>query len=303
MKRILIRVPATTANLGAGFDTLGLALQLYNDFLIEESDTVKIETHPKNEFLENPDKNLFIQVLKETCKYLGNEFHGVKVKQINNVPVARGLGSSATAIVAGIVAGFFVNQKELTDKDFFTIAYKFEPHPDNLLPAWKGGFITALMEKDQTFYNVINFPEDLKAVVVIPDFELSTEDARKVLPESVSLKDAIFNVQRIALFISALENRRYDLLKVAMEDRLHQPYRKKLIPNFDKVIQNAISSGAVGASLSGAGSTILAIANKNFEKIGKSMQSAFSEVGISSEYKVLDIDRNGTQIDVIEGET
>jgi homoserine kinase len=193
MKKLIIKVPATTANLGAGFDTLGLALKLYNEFEIEESDKIEIQTVPENKQLENLEKNLFVQVLKSTCQYLGNEFHGVKVKQINNVPVARGLGSSATAIVAGIMASFAVNQKELTDEDFFKIAYKFEPHPDNLIPAWKGGFVTALIDKEKTYYNHIYFPEDLKAVVVIPDFELSTEEARKVLPKEIPLSDSIFN--------------------------------------------------------------------------------------------------------------
>ncbi len=296
MKKLIIKVPATTANLGAGFDTLGLALKLYNEFEIEESDKIEIQTVPENKQLENLEKNLFVQVLKSTCQYLGNEFHGVKVKQINNVPVARGLGSSATAIVAGIMASFAVNQKELTDEDFFKIAYKFEPHPDNLIPAWKGGFVTALIDKEKTYYNHIYFPEDLKAVVVIPDFELSTEEARKVLPKEIPLSDGIFNVQRISLFISALQNKRYDLLKVAMEDKFHQPYRKKLIPNFDKVIQNAYSEGALGASLSGAGSTILALADGNFENIGKGMVKAFEEVNIKSEYKILDIDRKGATL-------
>ncbi len=296
MKKIVIKVPATTANLGAGFDTLGLALNLYNQFEIEESDKIEIETIPESEYLKNPEKNLFVQVLKTTCEYLGNEFHGVKVKQINNVPVARGLGSSATAIVAGIIASFTANKKNLTDEDFFNIAYKFEPHPDNLVPAWKGGFITALINEGKTYYNHIFFPEDLKAVVVIPEFELSTEEARKVLPDKIPLSDGIFNVQRVSLFISALQNRRYDLLKVAMEDKFHQPYRKKLIPNFDKVIQNAYKEGALGASLSGAGSTILALTDKNFESIGKAMVDAFSEVNIKSEYKVLEIDKKGATL-------
>ncbi len=296
MKKLKIKVPATTANLGAGFDTLGLALSLYNEFEIEESDKIEIETVPKNEALEYPEKNLFVQVLKLTCGYLGNEFHGAKIKQINNVPVARGLGSSATAIVAGILAGFAVNKKELNDNDFFNIAYKFEPHPDNLVPAWKGGFITALIDKGKTYYNNVYFPEDLKAVVVIPEFELSTEEARKVLPEKIPLTDGIFNVQRVALFISALQNKKYDLLKVAMDDKFHQPYRKKLIPNFEKVLENAYLKGALGVSLSGAGSTILALANSNFEDIGKAMVESFEEVNIKSEYKILEIDRKGATL-------
>ncbi len=298
--KIKVKVPATTANLGAGFDTLGLALTLYNEFIVEESNSVEIETYPDNPFLKNPDKNLFIKVLKYACELKGKTFHGAKLKQINNVPVARGLGSSATAIVGAILVSFFVNKKELTDEEFFKIAYHFEPHPDNLLPAWKGGFITALLEDGKTYYNRIDFPEDLKAVVVIPDFELSTEEARSVLPEEIPLKDGIFNVQRVSLFISALQNRRYELLKVSMEDRFHQPYRKKLIPGFDSVINAAYRAGALGASLSGAGSTILALSDKNFDEIGLEMVSAFEKEGIRAQYKVLDIDREGAKIEVID---
>ncbi|MBX0313086.1 MAG: homoserine kinase, partial [Sulfurihydrogenibium sp.] len=265
-KIVKVRVPATTANLGAGFDTFGLALTLYNEFEVEETDGVFIESYPENEFLKNPENNLFIKVVKYLCEAEGKTFHGAKLKQTVNIPVARGLGSSATAIVAGILTGFAVHKKPLTDEEFFKVAYLFEPHPDNLLPAWKGGFITALKTEDKTYYSKIDFPQELKAVVVIPDFELSTELARSVLPKEIPLKDAVFNIQRVSLFIRALQEKRFDLLKVAMEDRLHQPYRKSLIPNFDKVIQYAYDSGAVGASLSGAGSTMLALALDNFDK-------------------------------------
>jgi homoserine kinase (EC 2.7.1.39) len=289
-KIVKVKVPATTANLGAGFDTFGLALTLYNEFEVEEADGVFIESYPENEFLKNPENNLFIKVVKYLCEAEGKTFHGAKLKQTVNIPVARGLGSSATAIVAGILTGFAVHKKPLTDEEFFKVAYLFEPHPDNLLPAWKGGFITALKTEDKTYYSKIDFPQELKAVVVIPDFELSTELARSVLPKEIPLKDAVFNIQRASLFIRALQEKRFDLLKVAMEDRLHQPYRKSLIPNFDKVIQYAYDSGAVGASLSGAGSTMLALALDDFDKIGQAMVSAFSEAGINAKYLVLDVD-------------
>ena len=299
MKKIKIKVPATSANLGAGFDTLGVALTLYNEFIVEESDTVEIKTIPEIKSLEDPEKNLFVRVLKAACEYNGNNFHGAKITQIINVPVARGLGSSATAIVAGILASFFVNNKPLTDEDFFQIAYKFEPHPDNLLPAWKGNLISATIDKDKTYYSKIDFPQDIKAVVIIPDFELSTEEARKVLPKQVSLEDAVFNIQRVSLFLATLSNKQYDLLKVAMQDRLHQPYRKKLIPGFDSVVEAAIKAGALGVSLSGAGSSMIALANKNFENIGEAMVNAFKKEGISSSYKVLDIDRKGATVEVL----
>lgn len=299
-KVVKVKVPATTANLGAGFDTFGLALTLYNEFEVEEYDGIYIESYPKNEFLENPENNLFIKIVKYLCETEGKTFHGAKLKQTVNIPVARGLGSSATAIVAGILTGFAVHKKPLTDEDFFNVAYMFEPHPDNLLPAWKGGFITALKTKEKTYYSKIDFPKEIKAVVVIPEFELSTELARSVLPQEIPLKDAIFNIQRATLFIRAIQEKRYDLLKVAMEDRLHQPYRKKLIPNFDKVIQNAYENGAIGASLSGAGSTILAFATENFDKIGQSMVEAFKEASIKADYKVLDIDTEGAKLEIFE---
>ena len=299
-KIVKVRVPATTANLGAGFDTFGLALTLYNEFEVEEADGVFIESYPENKFLKNPENNLFIKVVKYLCEAEGKKFHGAKLKQTVNIPVARGLGSSATAIVAGILTGFAVHKKPLTDEEFFKVAYLFEPHPDNLLPAWKGGFITALKTEDKTYYSKIDFPQELKAVVVIPDFELSTELARSVLPKEIPLKDAVFNIQRASLFIRALQEKRFDLLKVAMEDRLHQPYRKSLIPNFDKVIQYAYDSGAVGASLSGAGSTMLALALDNFDKIGQAMVSAFSEAGINAKYLVLDVDTEGAKVEIVE---
>ncbi|RUM48703.1 MAG: homoserine kinase [Hydrogenothermus sp.] len=296
MKALRIKVPATSANLGAGFDTLGIALNLYNEFIVEENDSIEIETYPKFPEFENPDKNLFVKVLKTTCQFLGNEFHGVKVKQIINIPVSRGLGSSATAIVAGILAGFYANKKQPTDKEFFKIAYQFEPHPDNLLPAWKGGLITACIEGENTYYSKIPFPKDIKAVVVVPDFELSTEKARSVLPENISIKDAVYNIQRVSLFISALVNKNYELLKIAMNDKLHQPYRKQLIPNFDKVIKRALENGALGVSLSGAGSCMIALAKENFDKIGSGMVKAFNEVNISAEYKILEINEEGSKI-------
>ncbi|MCX7760323.1 MAG: homoserine kinase [Hydrogenothermaceae bacterium] len=299
-KVVKVRVPATTANLGAGFDTFGLALTLYNEFIVEEAEGIYIETYPKSEFLENPENNLYIKIVKYLCEREGKTFYGAKLKQISDIPVARGLGSSASAIVAGILTAYAVHHKELTDEEFFEVAYKFEPHPDNLLPAWKGGFITAVKTEDKTYYQKVDFPEDIKAVVVIPDFELSTEKARQVLPSSIPYKDAIFNLQRAALFITAIQNRRYDLIKVSMEDRLHQPYRKTLIPGFDRVIKNALDNGALGASLSGAGSTMLALATHNFETIGKSMVEAFKEEGINAEYKVLDIDREGAKVEILE---
>ncbi len=288
---IRVSVPATTANLGSGFDTFGLALTLYNEFFVEECDSIIIDT--EDEYLRVPENNLFISVFKKFYEEYGNRFKGVKLKQINNVPVARGLGSSATAIVAAIVAASKILNVRLDDDTFFKVAYQFEPHPDNLLPAWKGNFIVAAVENGKTYYQKIDFPEDLKAVVVIPEIKLSTEKARKVLPEKIPLKDAIFNVQRASLFVSSIVNRNYKLLKVAMDDKIHQPYRKSLIPEFDSLIEASYEKGSLGTAISGAGTSVVSLTDRNFNEIGETMVKILEKKGIESEYKVLDIDKKG----------
>jgi len=299
-KMIKVKVPASTANLGAGFDTLGIALNLYNEIEVNtNTDFIKIETYPKNENLEIPEKNLFYIVLKDTLKFLGKNVENLHIKQYNNIPISRGLGSSASIITGAILTAFHIAGKKLTEDLFFNIAYKYENHPDNLLPAWKGGFIASAKTEKKTYFNKIAFPKELKFIAIIPDIELSTEEARKVLPKTVDIKDAIFNIQRVALFISAIQNKRYDLLKIAVEDRLHQPYRKKLIPGFDEVVNEAYKEGALAVYLSGAGSTIIAISDKNFENIAQAMQDTFAKVEINSQYKILEIDEDGAKIEEV----
>jgi len=294
-----VRVPASSANLGAGFDTLGVALNLYNEIIIDKSDKTVIETYPKNIKFENPENNLFYKVLKDTLNFLGKKDENFYIKQYNNIPISRGLGSSASVIVGGIVSAFHLAKENLTEKLFFRLAYKYENHPDNLIPAWKGGFITSVKTEDGTYYNKLEFPDELKFIAIIPEIELSTEDARKVLPKEVPLKDAVFNIQRVGIFLSALQNRNYEMLKIGMEDKLHQPYRKSLIPGFDSVVENAYKNGALGVSLSGAGSTIIAIAKDSFDSIGNAMKEAFSKFNVNSEYKILKIDKNGAQVEEV----
>ena len=293
---IKIKVPATTANLGSGFDTFGLALSLYNEFHVKPSDRFIIELEPENQFLSKLENNLFLQVIEYIFKKENKNLPPLYIKQFNKVPVARGLGSSATAIVGGILTAYKILEKKLTDEDFFQIAYKFESHPDNLLPAWKGNFIVALKDTEKTYYQQLDFPKDIKTVVLIPEIKLSTEEARKVLPETVPFEDAVSNIQKASLFVCAVVNRRYDLFKVAMEDKLHQPYRKTLIPCFDKILSSAYEEGALGVALSGAGTSIVALAKENFEKIGNSMLNALEKCKINGEFKILDIDKKGAII-------
>jgi len=230
-----VSVPASTSNLGPGFDALGLALKLYNEFIVEPSDFYSVEIEGEGaDSLPRDEKNLFIRAYRSTMEYLG-ESQPVKVKQVNRIPLGRGLGSSATAIVGGILAAEKVTGKELSLPEVIDVAFKFEPHPDNVLPAYTGGFVVAATNGD-LHYVKLDWPEELKVVIVVPELFLSTEESRSVLPDKYSREDVIFNVQRVALLLGALQKRDFGLLKEAVKDRLHQPYRCDLIPSFWEIL-------------------------------------------------------------------
>ncbi len=268
-------IPGTTTNFGAGFDTFGLALNLYNIFEFEESDAFGVEIEGEGKNLPRDENNLVIKVYKRACEVFGVRPEPFKLKQTNRVPTARGLGSSATAIVGGIEACVGLHSLEVDLEDRLKVAFEFEPHPDNLLPAFVGGFVVCVQDGGLTF-NRISFPSELSLVFAVPDFELSTEEARRVLRGEVSLRDAIFNIQRASLFVSALLTGRYELLKEAVRDRLHQPYRSKLVKGFDRVLEAGYSAGAYAVFLSGAGPTICAItSDETSGSVGSAMREAF----------------------------
>jgi homoserine kinase len=290
-----VSVPASTSNLGPGFDALGLALKLYNDFIVEPANfySVEIEGEGAQE-LPKDEKNLFLRAYRSAMEYLG-ENRPVKVKLVNRIPLGRGLGSSATAIVGGILAAQKITGKELSLPEVIDIAFKFEPHPDNVLPAYTGGFVVAATNGDLSYVK-LDWPEELKVVIVVPELFLSTEESRSVLPETYSREDVIFNIQRVALLLGALQKRDYGLLKEAVKDRLHQPYRCDLIPSFWEILSEGYKAGAYAVYLSGAGSCIGALADKNFDQIGQAMCNVFDSLGIEARYWVLDVDKEGARI-------
>lgn len=293
-----ISVPASTSNLGPGFDALGLALTLYNEFYVEPSEkfSVEIEGEGKRE-LPKDETNLFLKAYRSSMEYLGFD-QPIRVKLVNRIPLGRGLGSSATAIVGGILAAEKISGKKLSLPEVIDVAFKFEPHPDNVLPAYTGGFVVAATNGD-LHYVKLDWPEDLKVVIVVPELFLSTEESRSVLPESYKRSEVIFNVQRVALLLGALQKRDYGLLKEAVKDRIHQPYRCDLIPSFWEVVSEGYKAGAHAVYLSGAGSCIGALATENFEEIGRAMCNVFDSLGIESRFLVLDVDENGARVEEI----
>ncbi len=275
-------VPATTTNFGAGFDTFGLALNLYNTFELLESDSFAVNVEGEGKDLPIGEDNLVIRVYKRCCEVFSETPRPFLLYQVNRVPVARGLGSSATAIVGGILIFEKLHARNLPLEKKLNVALEFENHPDNILPAFVGGFVVCAGKRELSYVK-LPFPQDIALTFVVPDFELPTQKAREVLKENISLADAVYNVQRASLFVASLMQKEYELLKVAVEDRLHQPYRADLIRGFEEVLRAGYSKGAYGVFLSGAGPTLCALCTPDTEReVGKEMQKAFEKEGIKA---------------------
>jgi len=294
-----IIVPASTSNLGSGFDTFGLALTLYNTFEVEPSDAFEVEVYGEGaDKLPTGVDNLFLRTYIRACQELGVEDRPIRVIQNNEIPLGRGLGSSATAIVGGIAAAVALNDLKLSDDEFVELALLFESHPDNIVPAIVGGFTVSAVEErgpKKVYFEKLDFPEELKVLVLIPEYEILTEEARKVLPAMVSFSDAVFNLQRAALMVSALVNRDYEALRVAAEDKLHQPYRSPLLKGFEAFKEEAYKLGADAVFVSGSGSTIAVFTRRNEEEIGSFGVELYKKMGIPARFKVLKADTEGVR--------
>ncbi len=287
---VRVQVPATTANLGPGFDCLGMALKFYNIVeMVRLASGLVIEVHGEGvQDIARDESNVVYRAAMYLFKQVGFDPGGLRIRLINNIPVARGLGSSASAIVGGLVAANILSGNRLSYRELLTMASQLEGHPDNVAPALLGGIVISTMVEGEVRYVKIDPPAGLKAAVVIPDFHLTTRAAREVLPQHVSLTDAVFNLGRVALLVAALQQGKLDLLATAMEDRLHQPYRASLVPGMKKVLAAARLAGARGVCLSGAGPTLIAFADNNLELIARVMKDTLRESGIKARALVLE---------------
>lgn len=301
-KLITFKIPATSANIGSGFDSVGLALNLYNEIHIYEnynSKKIEFEIFGEGENEISKKDNMIYSAMKLVFKKLKSKPNkGYIIKCINRIPLSRGLGSSSAAIIGGLLcSNFILGNKLKIEKDILNMAVQIEGHPDNVAPAILGGIISGVVKKEEDFkYIKIKPPKNLKAIVSIPDFYLSTEIARNILPKEITRKDAIFNISRAALLTSALFSNRLDLLEIATEDKIHQDYRAKFIPNLNQLFKETKKAGAYSVTISGAGSSILALAkdDKNIiEKVSKAMHLSFKKKNINSVIKVLNIPTKG----------
>ncbi|MDO5726204.1 MAG: homoserine kinase [Tissierellia bacterium] len=275
-----IRVPASTANIGPGFDTVGIALNLYNYFELKESE--------ENATLADKAFNYFY-------KYIGKEKPKKSVSIIkSDIPQSRGLGSSANLIIGGLVCANVFEKNILSDEELLNLACKVEGHPDNVAPALLGGMVISTMKNESCFYNRFELSEDIKFIALIPDYELSTKKAREVLPKEISRNEAVENISNTAMLISSLIQNKYEGLEMFLKDNIHQPYRKKLIKDYDLIMSLIEENNFYGGYISGAGPTIMAIASNespmtdNFLVVLNRMNLKKLKMNVDNEgYKIL----------------
>ena len=266
---VKILVPATSANVGAGFDALGLALSLHNTVTMEEWDKLDIMASDGS-LVPTGTSNLIYRSAKAVYEQLGKPIKGLRIRQENPIPMARGLGSSSACIVAGILGANALLGNPLTKRQMLTLATAIEGHPDNVAPAMLGGFVSSVFDEGQVFTARKEINEELAFAAFIPNFKLFTEKARAALPKTVDRRDAVYNLSRAALATAAFCDGDYELLRVATKDALHQQYRLPLIPGGERVFEIAWDLGAYAVYISGAGPTIMAVVHRDncefFEK-------------------------------------
>ncbi len=311
--KVSVKVPASTANLGPGFDCLGMALPIYNTITIEETVLpgtgieINMMSEEKEDVIDEmifdnipkDENNIVYKAVEMLYNSIGQEPSELKINIQSQIPITRGLGSSAAVIVGGLIAANKLLGSPADETALLSIATEVEGHPDNVAPAILGGFVLSSQESDGTIMcEKLNWPEEWDITVCIPDFELSTNIARSVLPESVPLSDAVFNAKHLAMLIQAVNTKNEKLMKAALHDKLHQPYREKLVPGMREIMEAfKHEDGVLGCVLSGAGPTILIISHKyDLDKIKSTVKEIWESQSIKTDIRTLKIEPQGAQI-------
>ena len=296
-----VRVPASTSNLGAGFDSFSLALQLYltvrATVVPEASAVCRVTTSGEGStsgLLSPTEDNLIFRAMKLTAEREGWLLPPVQLDVHNELPLGRGLGSSAAAIVAGITLCSLICDQELSAENVVRYAFEMEGHADNVAAAYHGGWVVSCVKPDGNVLAIKRgWPTDLKVVVVSPDALLKTAETRSALPARVERVDAVQNLQRVALFGAAVEAGAYHLLWEAMHDRMHQPYRQSLVPGLTEALATKPQAGLVGVALSGSGPSVIALATDHLPEIGETIANAFRTHDMPATIRLLEVDSEG----------
>ena len=267
---VKIRVSATSANLGPGFDCIGVALNIYNNVWFKQSDNSVLITDGSTEKISS--ENIYYKSVKSVFDLCGEKFYGIEVVQKPSIPAARGLGSSSACIVSGIYGANMLLGNPLKQDDLIDLAAKLEGHPDNTTPCIVGGLCCCVVENDKVYYSSVPVDNSIMFCAFVPDFKMPTKEARRILPQGITHIDAAYNISRAAYLMSLFYKKDYSRIGIALKDKLHQPYRLSLIEGSDEIFKLADDLGAYGTYLSGAGPTIISIVdskNKDFIKNAK----------------------------------
>ncbi len=290
IKAFKVKVPATVANMGPGFDVMGFALDMFLTVSVSFNSESAPEPDPKDALMD-----AFFSIAKEKKSEIPKNLS--IVQENKPIPRKKGLGSSAAARVAGVVIAHRILKLGLSPEDIAQYAAKLEGHPDNAVPALSGGITLCYQKAGVLKYSKISIPPSLKVVVAIPNIETVTKEARGVLPDTLPLKDAVYSVARASLLVKALMKEEYSLLGEAMQDCIHQPIRKKYIPGFDAIVRQSIDAGAYGTAISGSGPSVFSFVPPGKEKeVGRAMTGVWHKKNIDSKYAVCNMSEKGVEI-------
>ena len=301
-KKIIVSVPSTTANLGPGFDCLGAALDLYNEFIFTRIEgggdrfDLIMESTDGNHLRGGPE-NLVFRAAQKVWESANVSPFALEARVKLAVPPARGLGSSATAIVAGLIGANAIMDSPLPKEKLLELAIDIEGHPDNVVPSLLGGLCLTARSSSQRWRIIkCDWDESIKCVVAIPAIRLSTSEARRVMPKNIPISDAVTNMGALTLLLNGLKTGNEELIKEGMFDKLHEPYRWKLIKGGLEVKEAALKAGALGCAISGAGPSILALCKShNGKSISQTMVKAWENIGVASRAPFLNIQTKGSQ--------
>ncbi|MDO6354860.1 homoserine kinase [Caloramator sp. CAR-1] len=290
---VKVRVPATTANIGPGFDCLGIALDLYCYIEVEEIEKGLVIEGCDDKF--KGEDNLIYKSMKRIFESASYSPRGIKIKVDSKIPISRGLGSSAACIIGGLLAANELVGRVYSKEEILNIATQIEGHPDNVTPALLGGMTAAIYERDRVYYNKIKVADRFKFYALIPQFTVSTEKARKVLPKVIDYKDAVFNIGRVSLLITSFIEGN-DNIKIACRDKIHEDYRKELIRGFDTIKEKCLDLGSLAVFISGSGSTLMAIVDKENTDFKAKIEKDIYNFEGSWIVKEVNIDYEGAKI-------
>jgi len=302
--RIVVQVPASTSNLGPGFDALGMALQIHSryefaPFKGEEAFHIQA-TGLNAESIPADETNLAYRAFCGLFEHVGEKTPRVAIRITNGIPLERGLGGSGSAILGGLLGANAWLDYPLSNEEILNIAARHDGHADNVAASLLGGLRVACWDGDRVFTLPIQCTDDLQVVLAVPRKRVATQSARTILPEHIPLSDAVFNIGRVALLVAAFASMEYSFLGVGMEDRLHQTYRQALMPEMSEVIAAAKEAGAWGAALSGSGPTIVAYCIGRAEEVGEAMKKTFSRARIDATIHITTIDFRGASTSLLD---